>query len=64
MDTGFFSFVFGLTQKCTFHGNFTQKVKEWLHSIGIVDQTAVVQDDEEPDDGAVPLHHDESVRNK
>lgn len=41
-----------------------EQVKEWLHSIGIVDQTAVVQDDDEPDDGAVPLHHDESVRNR
>ncbi|XP_068342401.1 phospholipase D zeta 1-like isoform X1 [Pyrus communis] len=41
-----------------------EQVKEWLHSIGIVDQTAVVQDDDEPDDGAVPLHHDESVKNK
>ena len=29
-----------------------------------MDHTAVVQDDEEPDDGAVPLHNEESVRNK
>ncbi|PON89548.1 Phospholipase D1/D [Trema orientale] len=40
------------------------QVKEWLHSIGIVDQTAVVQDDDEPDDGAVPLHHEDSVKNR
>lgn len=40
------------------------KVKEWLHSIGIADQTAVVQDDDEPDDGTVPLHNEESVRNR
>ncbi|PON67008.1 Phospholipase D family [Parasponia andersonii] len=40
------------------------QVKEWLHSIGIVDQIAVVQDDDEPDDGAVPLHHEDSVKNR
>ncbi|XP_050380280.1 phospholipase D zeta 1-like isoform X2 [Argentina anserina] len=41
-----------------------EQVKEWLHSIGIADQTAVVQDDDEPDDGAVPLYHEDSVRNR
>lgn len=40
------------------------QVKEWLQSIGIVDQVAVVQDDDEPDDGAVPMHPSESVRNR
>ncbi|CAN0914132.1 Phospholipase D zeta 2, partial [Linum grandiflorum] len=33
-----------------------EQVKEWLHSLGIVDhQVAVTQDAEEPDDGAVPV---------
>ncbi|XP_062081905.1 phospholipase D zeta 1-like [Humulus lupulus] len=41
-----------------------EQVKEWLHTIGMVDQTAVVQDDDEPDDGAVPLHHEDSVKNR
>ncbi|XP_060966950.1 phospholipase D zeta 1 [Cannabis sativa] len=43
-----------------------EQVKEWLHTIGIVDQTtAVVQDDDEPDDGAVPLHNNEdTVKNR
>ncbi|XP_023917910.2 phospholipase D zeta 2 isoform X1 [Quercus suber] len=41
-----------------------EQVREWLQSLGIMDHTAVVQDDEEPDDGAVPLHNEESVRNK
>ncbi|KAM5561105.1 phospholipase D zeta 1-like [Rosa sericea] len=41
-----------------------EQVKEWLHSIGIADQTAVVEDDDEPDDGAVPLHNEDSVRNR
>lgn len=40
------------------------KVKEWLQSLGIVDQVAVVQDDDEPDDGAIPLHNEGSVRNR
>ncbi|KAF7817946.1 Phospholipase D zeta 1 [Senna tora] len=41
-----------------------EQVKEWLQSLGIVDQTAMVQDDEEPDDGAVPLHHEDSIKNR
>ncbi|XP_059439509.1 phospholipase D zeta 1-like [Corylus avellana] len=41
-----------------------EQVKEWLQSLGIVDQTAVVQDDDEPDDGAIPLHYEGSVRNR
>lgn len=32
--------------------------------MGIFDQTAVVQDDDEPDDGAVPLHHEDSVKKR
>ncbi|XVE89606.1 hypothetical protein DITRI_Ditri20bG0009200 [Diplodiscus trichospermus] len=41
-----------------------EQVKEWLQSLGIVDQVAVVQDDDEPDDGAIPLHHEGSSRNR
>ncbi|CAI8603501.1 unnamed protein product [Vicia faba] len=41
-----------------------EQVKEWLHSLGIVDQTVMVQDDEEPDDGDVPIHHEDSVKNR
>ncbi|CAK8572500.1 unnamed protein product [Lathyrus sativus] len=41
-----------------------EQVKEWLHSLGIVDQTVMVQDDEEPDDGAVPIHHEDTVKNR
>lgn len=36
-----------------------EQVKEWLQSLGIVDQMAVVPDDDEPDDGAVPLNTEE-----
>ncbi|KAJ6434536.1 hypothetical protein OIU84_018117 [Salix udensis] len=42
-----------------------EQVKEWLHSLGIVDHVSVVQDADEPDDGAVPVHHqEESARNR
>ncbi|KAH0838915.1 hypothetical protein HID58_092349 [Brassica napus] len=43
-----------------------EHVREWLHSLGIFDmQGSVVQDDEEPDDGALPLHYTEdSVKNR
>ncbi|CAN1354944.1 Phospholipase D zeta 2 [Linum perenne] len=42
-----------------------EQVKEWLHSLGIVDhQVAVTEDTEEPDDGAVPLHHEDIARTR
>lgn len=43
-----------------------EQVREWLHSLGIFDmQGSVVQDDEEPDDGALPLHcTEDSVKNR
>ncbi|KAI4349929.1 hypothetical protein L6164_010470 [Bauhinia variegata] len=41
-----------------------EQVKEWLQSLGIVDQIAMVQDDEEPDDGTVPLNHEDSVKSR
>ncbi|XP_012088961.3 phospholipase D zeta 1 isoform X2 [Jatropha curcas] len=42
-----------------------EQVKEWLHSLGIVDHhVAAVQDEDEPDDGGFPLNQEESVRNR
>ncbi|KAL1211749.1 Phospholipase D zeta 2 [Cardamine amara subsp. amara] len=43
-----------------------EHVREWLHSLGIFDmQGSVVQDDDEPDDGALPFHYTEdSVKNR
>ncbi|XWS38995.1 hypothetical protein CRYUN_Cryun18bG0012000 [Craigia yunnanensis] len=41
-----------------------EQVKEWLQNLGIGDHAPVVQDDDEPDDDAVPLHHDESAKNR
>lgn len=41
-----------------------QKVKEWLHHIGIGEQTAVIHDDAEPDDGAVQIYSEDSIRNR
>ncbi|KAF6141253.1 hypothetical protein GIB67_024337 [Kingdonia uniflora] len=41
-----------------------EQVKEWLTSLGIGDHTTVVQDDDEAEDDAVHLHHDEGVKNR
>ncbi|XVE82197.1 hypothetical protein DITRI_Ditri15bG0128100 [Diplodiscus trichospermus] len=41
-----------------------EQVKEWLQNLGIGDHAPVVQDDDEPDDDAVPLHNDDSVKNR
>ncbi|XP_019054793.1 PREDICTED: phospholipase D zeta 1-like [Nelumbo nucifera] len=41
-----------------------EQVKEWLQNLGIGDHTTVVQDDDEADDDALPLHHDESAKNR
>lgn len=46
------------------HWIFIWKAREWLHNIGIGDQTAVVHDNEEPDDGAVPVHHGDVAKNR
>lgn len=40
------------------------KVREWLQNLGLGDQTAVVQDDDEPDDETAPLHPDEITRSR
>ncbi|KAG2721387.1 hypothetical protein I3843_02G066000 [Carya illinoinensis] len=41
-----------------------EQVKEWLQNLGIVDQAAMVQDDDEHDDEAIPLTHDESSKKR
>nr|XP_009790304.1 PREDICTED: phospholipase D p1-like isoform X2 [Nicotiana sylvestris] len=41
-----------------------EQVKEWLHHIGIGEQTAVIHDDAEPDDGAVQIYSEDSIRNR
>ncbi|KAK6911613.1 Phospholipase D/Transphosphatidylase [Dillenia turbinata] len=41
-----------------------EQVREWLQSLGIGDLTAVVQAADAPDDEAVPLHSEESVKNR
>ncbi|KAJ7955153.1 Phospholipase [Quillaja saponaria] len=45
------------------HGK-QEQVKEWLQNLGIVDHNAMVQDDDEADDETVPLHHEESFKNR
>lgn len=44
--------------------NIILKVKEWLQNLGIGDHAPVGQDDDEPDDDVVPLHNDESAKNR
>ncbi|KAL6964703.1 Phospholipase D zeta 1 [Sarracenia purpurea var. burkii] len=41
-----------------------EQVKEWLQNIGIGDQTAIVHDKDEPDDGAVPIHHEAGAKSR
>ncbi|KAJ8766839.1 hypothetical protein K2173_009098 [Erythroxylum novogranatense] len=41
-----------------------EQVKEWLQNLGIGDHAPVMQDDDDPDEDTIPLHHDESVRNR
>lgn len=40
------------------------QVKEWLHHIGIREQISAQQFDDEPDDVAVPLYNEDSVKNR
>lgn len=41
-----------------------EQVRELLHNIGVVDHATVVHDEDDPDDGALPMYHDESGRNR
>ncbi|KAF7813523.1 phospholipase D zeta 1 isoform X1 [Senna tora] len=41
-----------------------EQVKEWLHNLGIGENTAMVQDDDDADDETVQLHHDESAKDR
>ncbi|CAN4111032.1 unnamed protein product [Withania somnifera] len=40
-----------------------EQVKEWLHHIGIGEQTDVIHDDDE-DNGAVPIYNEDSIRKR
>ncbi|KAM7272332.1 hypothetical protein ACFE04_026995 [Oxalis oulophora] len=41
-----------------------EQVREYLQSLGMGDHVAVVEDADEPDDGAVPVNHDELLKNR
>ncbi|XP_022870656.1 phospholipase D zeta 1-like isoform X2 [Olea europaea var. sylvestris] len=41
-----------------------EQIKEWLQSVGLGDDTTVVHDEDEPDDGAVPISNEDSARNR
>jgi len=40
------------------------KVKDWLQNLGIGDHAPVLQEDDEAEDVTVPLHVDESAKNR
>ncbi|KAJ9181873.1 hypothetical protein P3X46_005920 [Hevea brasiliensis] len=41
-----------------------EHVKEWLQNLGIGDHAPVVHDDDDPDDETIPLHNEESAKNR
>ncbi|KAL8134057.1 phospholipase D zeta 1-like [Apium graveolens] len=41
-----------------------EQVKEWLQNMGIAEQTAVVHDDDEPEDGAVPVCTEDNAKSR
>ncbi|KAL1549561.1 phospholipase D [Salvia divinorum] len=41
-----------------------EQVKELLLNIGVEDHATVVHDEDGPDNGALPIYHDESLRNR
>ncbi|KAL1820351.1 hypothetical protein ACET3Z_015220 [Daucus carota] len=41
-----------------------EQVKEWLQNMGIAEQTAVVHDDDEPEDGAVPVCTEDNAKHR
>jgi len=49
---------------CAFYWKIILKVKEWLQNLGIGDHTPMVNDDDDADDETIPLHHDESAKNR
>ena len=46
------------------HLCFLKKVKELLHNIGVGDHATVLHDEDDPDNGSLPIYHDESLRNR
>ncbi|KAL2468632.1 Phospholipase D p1 [Forsythia ovata] len=41
-----------------------EQIKEWLQSVGLGDDTTVVHDEDEPDDGAVPVYNEDSAKTR
>ncbi|GFP79138.1 phospholipase d p1 [Phtheirospermum japonicum] len=41
-----------------------EQVRDWLQNVGLGDHTTVVHDEDEPDDGAVPIYNDDSVKSR
>ncbi|XP_073292448.1 phospholipase D zeta 1-like [Primulina huaijiensis] len=41
-----------------------EQVREWLHNVGLGDHATVVDDEDEPDDGALPISSEDSVKSR
>ncbi|XP_065863722.1 phospholipase D zeta 1 isoform X3 [Euphorbia lathyris] len=41
-----------------------EQVKEWLQNLGIGDHAQVVHDEDDPDDDPIPIHTEESAKNR
>ncbi|KAG8363867.1 hypothetical protein BUALT_Bualt19G0067200 [Buddleja alternifolia] len=41
-----------------------EQVREWLHNVGLGDHATVMHDEDEPDDGALPVYNDDTVKNR
>ncbi|WCJ23428.1 phospholipase D P1 [Euphorbia peplus] len=41
-----------------------EQVKEWLQNLGIGDHAQVVHDEDDPDDDTIPLHNEETAKNR
>jgi len=44
--------------------NIILKVKEWLQNLGIGEHNAMEQDDDEGDDETIPMHTDETHKDR
>ncbi|KZV19469.1 phospholipase D p1 [Dorcoceras hygrometricum] len=41
-----------------------EQVREWLHNVGLGDHATVVHDEDEPDDGALPISSEHTVKSR
>lgn len=41
-----------------------EQVREWLHNVGLGDHATIVDDEDEPDDGPLPISSEDSVKSR